>query len=74
MFKERKNPINVRHYFYPHHHKNGIEKRVHELSRVGVIQTNQSVSLSLIILVTKKDDMWRMCIDYWTLNNVTILD
>lgn len=39
-----------------------------------MIRPNQSSSSSLIISVNKRDDMWRMCITYWTLNNVTILD
>nr|KYP53199.1 Retrovirus-related Pol polyprotein from transposon 297 family [Cajanus cajan] len=38
-----------------------------------VMQT-KAFSVGLVILVEKKDDSWRMCVDYRVLNKVTVLD
>lgn len=67
-------PVNVRPYRYSHHHKNEIEKQVKELLSTRVIRHNQSAFCSPVILVKKKDEMWRTCIDYRALNKVTVPD
>lgn len=54
------NPICVHPYRYPHVQKSEIERQVHELLTTGMVR--------------KKDNSWRMCIDYRALNHVTVLD
>lgn len=40
----------------------------------GVIQLSHSPFASPIILVKKKDDLWRFCVDYMKLNEGTVKD
>lgn len=59
-------------YRYPHAQKNEIEKLVNEMMITRVIRPSVSPFSSPVILV--KDDNWRVCVDYRTLNCTTVLD
>ncbi|GKA14728.1 reverse transcriptase [Tanacetum coccineum] len=57
-------PINIRPYRHPLVQKDAFEAMVKELLDSGVIKHNQSSFASLVVMVKKKDNSWRMCVDY----------
>lgn len=72
--KPNSQPVNLRPYRYPYHHKTELEKQVKEMLEVGIIRPNQSAYASPALLVGKKDGTLRMCIDYRRLNSMSIKD
>lgn len=53
-------------------HKDEIEKIVQDMLKYGIIQHSKSPFASPMILVKKKDNTWRMCVDYRYLNSLTV--
>lgn len=51
-----------------------IDEQVHEMLQKGVIQESSSPWAAPVILVKKKDDTWRFCVDYRRLNSITKKD
>jgi hypothetical protein len=51
-----------------------VEKLIKSMLQDGIIRTSNSPYSSLAILVRKKDELWRLCIDYRELNSHTIKD
>jgi len=49
-----------------------IQTQVEELVNNGWVQESMSPNVVPVILVAKKDDSWRMCIDCRALNNITM--
>ena len=59
-------------YLHPRRLKDEIEKSIKELLAMGHIRPRRSPFAYSVVLVLKKDDTMRMCIDYQALNKKTI--
>ena len=66
--------MNQKPYRYAVHQKNEIDKMVKELLAAGTIQASASPYASPVVLVKKKDNSWRLCVDYRKLNTMTVKD
>jgi len=48
-----------------------IESQLQELLKKGWVQKSLSLCVVPVLLMPKKDDMWRMCCDSRAMNNIT---
>jgi hypothetical protein len=70
--EEGASPPNIKPDRYSPLQKDEIERQVSEMLRSGVIVHSMSPYAAPVLLVKKKDDNWRFCIDYRRLNQATI--
>ena len=66
-------PVNSRAYRHKPELKSEIERQVNELLESAIIPKSTSNFSSPAILVKKKDDTWRLCVDYRALNSMTMI-
>lgn len=65
-------PVQVRPYRYAPALKLEIEKQIQEMLNNGFILKSSSLPASSVLLVRKKDNTWRFCVDYHYLNAITL--
>ncbi|KAJ3708704.1 hypothetical protein LUZ61_012409 [Rhynchospora tenuis] len=70
--QEGSKPVSMRPYRYSYFQREEIERIVEDLLANNFIRPSTSPYSSPVLLVKKKDNTWRLCIDYRQLNEVTI--
>ncbi|KAJ9567834.1 hypothetical protein OSB04_003800 [Centaurea solstitialis] len=67
-------PINIKPYRYPYYQKQIMTAFIADMLKEGIIKASTSPYSSPVLLVQKKDDTWRFCVDYRGLNAITVKD
>lgn len=65
-------PVAIRPYRFAPVLKDEVEKQVKEMLASGIVQKSNSPFSSSVLLVKKKDNSWRFCVDYRHLNAITV--
>jgi hypothetical protein len=65
-------PVNSRPYRYSAEQKNEIERQVAAMLKAGTIVPSLSPFASPVLLVKKKDNSWRFCVDYRKLITIIV--
>lgn len=67
-------PVAIQPYSYGQLQKDKLERQSTEMLAQGIILPSNLAFSSPVLLVKKRDDSWRLCVDYWILNNHTVKD
>ena len=64
----------MRSYRYPHLQKDEIERQCASMLQQGIIQPSRLPFSSPVLLVSKQDGTWHLCVDYRELNAKIVKD
>ena len=67
-------PFRRKQYPIPHALQGTVREEVESMLKMGIIEPSQSPYASPIVLIDKKDGSKRFCIDFRTLNRMTVFD
>ena len=67
-------PFRKKQYPIPHALQSTVREEVESMLKMGIIEPSQSPYASPIVLIDKKDGSKRFCIDFRTLNRMTVFD
>ena len=67
-------PVRVKQYPLPHSMMQAVNDEVRSMIELGVIERSESPYCSPVIIVKKKDNTNRFCIDFRVLNKITVFD
>ncbi|XP_069139203.1 LOW QUALITY PROTEIN: uncharacterized protein [Argopecten irradians] len=74
IFTTTEDPVRVRPYPLPFHTKSVIKEEVDSMLEMDVIEPSTSPYSAPVVMVKKKDGSNRFCIDFRSLNKVTVFD
>ena len=67
-------PVRQQPYCLPHVYKEAVEKEIELMLKQGIIEPASSERALPIVIIKKKDDTIRLCVDYRRLNAMTQVD
>ena len=67
-------PLRVKWYPILYHARDTVREEVEKIKQLGVIEPSSAPCANPVVLVKKRDDSTRFCIDFRQLNKVTVLD
>ena len=67
-------PVRSRPYPVPYSLRESLKKDVTDMMKMGVIRESSSPYASHVVVVKKKDNTNRVCVDYRKLNKLTVFD
>ena len=67
-------PVRVKQYPLPYSMMQAVGDEVRSMIELGVIERSESPYCSPVIIVKKKDNTTRFCIDFRVLNKITVFD
>ena len=67
-------PVRSRPYPVPYSMRESLKKDIADMIKMGVIRESDSPYASPVVVVKKKDNTNRVCVDYRKLNKLTVID